>query len=170
MRASPPEKKKSAFPIVLVVIAIAVPIVVAVVGVMAVLAIYGVRRYLVQAKTAEARAATTQLARGMVACAEASGALPRTSAPVPPDVPRGAKYQSAPADWTDPAFACAHFSMMSPQYFRYQWVATSGTSATARAEGDLNATGKTATTVEVDVECTRGATLSCTVGPLREKM
>jgi len=98
VQASPPEKK-SAFPIVLVVIVIAVPIVIAVVGVTAVLAIYGVRSYLVQAKMADARAATTQLARGMVACAEASGALPRSSAPVPPAVPSGAKYRNPSATY-----------------------------------------------------------------------
>ena len=169
-QASPPQKKKSAFPIVLVVIAIAAPIVIALAGVMTTLAIYGVSRYLKQAKMAEARAATSHLARGIVACAEASGALPRSSAPVPPDVPSAAKYQSATADWADPAFSCARFSIATPQYFRYQWVATSATSGTARAEGDFSGAGKTTSTVEVDVECTRGATLACTLGTPRETM
>jgi type IV pilus assembly protein PilA len=90
-------------------------IVVAIVGVLAVLAIYGVRKYIANGKTAEARNslgiisqdAATAFEResgnqSAVAVGSASNivrALSPTSSKVPPAPPTAQKYQSAPAGW-----------------------------------------------------------------------
>jgi type IV pilus assembly protein PilA len=124
-------------------------IVVAIVGVLAALAIYGVRKYIANSKTAEARNslgqvgkdATTAFAReGMSHQVLTAGAsttivnrlcLSGTAVPTNPDPAiRGQKYQSQPKEWTDDqplepvtntreGFACLKFSMSDPQYFQY---------------------------------------------------
>src|SRR5579864_1849975 len=114
-------------------------IVVAIVGILAVLAIYGVRKYLANAKTAEARNSLGQIAKDAAAqfekesmagtmigigqsaalsrqlCVGASSSVPGSAGSI-----KGAKYQSAPADWNVDAagnsgFACLKFSMDQPQ-------------------------------------------------------
>ena len=133
-------------------------IVVAIVGVLAVLAIYGVRKYIANSKTTEARNSLGQIAKDAATAFEKeSGAstvvtigstssllrvLCTTSSKIPSAVPASAKYQSAPADWTNAGWACLKFSLEQPQYYAYQYVA-SNTSSTAgvysaTAEGDLN--------------------------------
>jgi type IV pilus assembly protein PilA len=137
-------------------------IVVAIVGVLAALAIYGVRKYVLNAKTAEARnslgqlskdAATAYSREGMAGTVLALGSqtgivnrLCSSATPVPAAVPVAKKHQSAPADWeTGGQFAgwkCLRFSMQDPQYYRYNYV-TTGTTAvgalfTAIAEGNLD--------------------------------
>ena len=126
-------------------------IVVAIVGVLAALAIYGVRKYIANSKTAEARNslgqmskdATTAYAReGMDSAIMTAGdstgivnrlcltstAVPNSAAPI-----AGQKYQSQPQEWTtgQPAtgpngtregFACLKFSMQDPQYYQYEYV------------------------------------------------
>lgn len=142
-------------------------IVVAIVGILAVLAIYGVRKYIANAKTAEARNSLGQIAKDAATAAErekgttailtagGSSALMRsfcqTATPVPSSgsAPAGQKYQSTKTDWggTDVTvgWACLKFSLEEPQYFEYEY--TSGnTSAmngnyTAVAHGDLNGDG-----------------------------
>jgi type IV pilus assembly protein PilA len=140
-------------------------IVVAIVGVLAALAIYGVRKYLLNAKTAEVRNAVGQMAK------DAKGAYERESMPstilaggasatvsnnlcisgsktVPDNKSKiaGQKYQSAAADWSvDEAtpgkgFACLRFSMSDPQYYMYEYTGVAGAtqSFTAAGYGDLN--------------------------------
>jgi type IV pilus assembly protein PilA len=79
-----------------------------IVGIMAMLAAIGVRQYIANAKTAEARNALGQMAKDAVAAYEASaeagkpGRLcPSEKHPVPaaPTSVRGMKYQSKPAEW-----------------------------------------------------------------------
>jgi type IV pilus assembly protein PilA len=123
-------------------------IVVAIVGILSVLAIYGVRRYVANAKTAEAsnslgqigkdaqtaferesmaaavlsKGASTAVSRAL--CGPASASVPSAIGPV-----TGQKYQSnqAPSsDWTiDQAvpagFACLKFTMSAPQYYMYNY-------------------------------------------------
>jgi type IV pilus assembly protein PilA len=129
-------------------------IVVAIVGILAVLAIYGVRKYMANAKTAEARNSLGQIAKNQAAEFEGehmtSAVLsPGTSAGLsralcgsePKTVPSaltsigGAKYQSAVADWnvgsgtatTPPfGFSCLKFTMDAPQYYAYGFT-SSGT-------------------------------------------
>jgi type IV pilus assembly protein PilA len=141
-------------------------IVVAIVGILAVLAIYGVRKYLANAKTAEARNSLGQLAKDAAAAAErekgttailaASGlsTLMRSfcgsATSVPGTVPGGQKYQSSKADWNSGdaqnGWQCLKFSMEEPQYYQYGYAATPSTSAVsggflATANGDLNGDG-----------------------------
>lgn len=142
-------------------------IVVAIVGILAVLAIYGVRKYLANAKTAEARNSLGQISKdqaaeyegehmqatvlGLGSTAAMSRALcGKEAAMVPAAVPAGAKYQSQPSDWnagaatTPPSgFACLKFTMDAPQYYAYSFTSTgtsgnAGDTFLASANGDLN--------------------------------
>jgi type IV pilus assembly protein PilA len=145
-------------------------IVVAIVGILAVLAIYGVRKYIANAKTAEARNSLGQIAKDAAAAVErekgttaiiaagGSSALLRafctSSSKVPTAVPSGTKYQSQASDWNaDPGWSCLKFTMEEPQYYMYQYVVsdTSATSGgfTATANGDLNGDGSTFSTFSV---------------------
>jgi prepilin-type N-terminal cleavage/methylation domain-containing protein len=144
-------------------------IVVAIVGILSVLAAYGVRKYVANSKTAEARNALGRLANAAAIqyehenmagstlapgtsagfsrtlCKSASASVPSSGAMV-----AGRKYQSSTADWsTDYAgnsgFACLHFTIDQPQYYMYSY-ATSGSQAvgdkfTATANGDLDGDG-----------------------------
>ncbi|HEY6561630.1 MAG TPA: type II secretion system protein [Polyangiaceae bacterium] len=139
-------------------------IVVAIVGVLAALAIYGVRKYIANAKTAEARNSLGQLSKdasaaysrenmaGLVlapgSSAAASNRLCGTSVVVPGALTAVAnkKYQSSVADWSTgdqvTGWQCLKFSMQEPQYYRYLYTATDPTATTgtfvATAEGDLD--------------------------------
>jgi type IV pilus assembly protein PilA len=134
-------------------------IVVAIVGILAVLAIYGVRKYIANAKTAEARNSLGQMGKdqatefeqesmaGAVLALGASTANTRSlcmsstkTVPAAKISIAGKKYQSDPTagkDWqTDNAvaktgFACLKFQMDAPQYFMYGFV----TDATATTPG-----------------------------------
>ncbi|HVZ31877.1 MAG TPA: type II secretion system protein [Polyangiaceae bacterium] len=140
-------------------------IVVAIIGVLAALAIYGVSKYLSNAKTAEARMALGRIAKdaqtaweresmpgtvlSLGSAAANSHSLCPTSSAVPTAVPANAKYQSSPADWSnDAGWKCLKFTMDGPQYFQYQYTTTgSGSSATfaAIAHGDLNGNSTSST-------------------------
>jgi type IV pilus assembly protein PilA len=143
-------------------------IVVAIIGILSVLAIYGVRKYLANAKTAEARNSLGQIAKDAATaverekgtsalvsaggtstlmrafCATAAAAVPAGIASV-----KGQKYQSTPGDWkagdNATGWQCLKFSMEEPQYYMYAYSASStdafsgGFSATAN--GDLNGDG-----------------------------
>jgi type IV pilus assembly protein PilA len=137
-------------------------LVVAIVGVLSALATYGVRRYMLNAKTTEARNALGQVAKdaktayereSMAAdvlkagsgsgawsalCVTATASIPTTVTKV-----RGQKYQSAPSEWTKDAatnrgFACLRFSMSDPQYYMYNYVRPNTAVFTASARGDLD--------------------------------
>jgi type IV pilus assembly protein PilA len=135
-------------------------IVVAIIGILAVLAIYGVRKYVANAKTAEARNsmgqigkdATTAFERETMAgtvllagsstavnraeCVKASVTVPSSNAGI-----QGKKYQSSPvagADWqadelTNAGFACLKFAMQAPQYYEYGYSSDS----TATTQGTI---------------------------------
>jgi len=138
-------------------------IVVAIIGVLAALAIYGVRKYLQNAKTAEARTALGRITKDAQSAWERENMPPETidvggtaanaralcptAASVPAAPPSNAKYQSAPSDWSnDPGWACLRFTMDGPQYFQYSYSA-SGTSGVpdetfvATADGSGNSIG-----------------------------
>jgi len=148
-------------------------IVVAIIGVLAALAIYGVRRYLLNAKTAEARNAVGQMAKDAKTAFERESMNPAiltggtsiglsnnlcasASKKVPNDISsvKGQKYQSSDSEWTvdkgasPPAgFSCLKFSVSDPQYYMYNYVGTVGSAGTftASANGDLNGDGTTST-------------------------
>jgi type IV pilus assembly protein PilA len=134
-------------------------IVVAIIGVLAALAVYGVRRYIISAKTAEARDNVGRLAKDAAAAFNResmagtvlavgtstafSNELCASTTPVPADKAsiQGRKYQSSPDDW-DGAWECLKFSMEAPQYYMYSYAGTAsgaaGTEFDAVAEGDLD--------------------------------
>jgi type IV pilus assembly protein PilA len=145
-------------------------IVVAIVGILAVLAAYGVRKYIASSKTTEARNAIGRMANAVVISYEddefgqtamltpgtSSGYVRamcnKASAPVPASIGsvQGKKFQSSLADWNVDAagnsgFACLKFTIDQPQYYQYMYT-TSGTvnpgdSFSAIANGDLNGDG-----------------------------
>jgi type IV pilus assembly protein PilA len=118
------------------------------------------RKYIANAKTAEARSAIGQIAKDAVAayegrapggapshalCGSASRSVPASATEI-----RGKKYQSSPRDWAVDAprnagFACLEFSMDAPQYYMYSYRASGrtspGDSFEAMANGDLNGDG-----------------------------
>ena len=154
-------------------------IVVAIVGVLAALAIYGVRRYIINAKTAEARNSIGQMSKdastaysreGMAASILSLGTstgvsnrLCSGSTTVPSTIGnvQGKKYQSSPSEWTGAdqytGWTCLKFSMQDPQYYMYTYTSNATTSGakgeifSAMAEGDLDANG-TSSTFSLDGE------------------
>jgi hypothetical protein len=114
------------------------------VGVIVGMATSGVRKYIVKSKTAEARLTLAAIAKSE---SDAWRDLPpgkrklASLPPVPKEVPRGTKYQSAPTDWK--RWEAVKFSMKDPQYFQYEVVASKdGKRADIIARGDLNGDGK----------------------------
>jgi type IV pilus assembly protein PilA len=135
-------------------------IVVAIVGILAVLAVVGVRRYLANAKTAEARNSLGAIGKGAaqalereattnaVVAAGATGIVSRrlcvlASEPVPSSAAsvQGKKYQSNNTIGQDfhkddgaihTGFACIRFEMSNPQSYQYGYVSDS----TASTQGE----------------------------------
>lgn len=135
-----------------------VPVVIGMLGVMSALAIYGVRKYMVNAKEAEAQASLIAWGDGLAACAEKGGRLPQSALPVPGSLLEvmGKKYQSAARDWSEPAHTCAGFSLSSPQYFQYSWERRSESLGIARATADLTGDGVADSDFELEVTCGAG--------------
>jgi type IV pilus assembly protein PilA len=159
-------------------------IVVAIIGVLAALAVYGVRRYIVSSKTAEARNNIGRMAKDAAAAFNREimdGTLldPRTAtdvssrlcaaatSPVPAsaDDIKGRKYQSSPDEWQDGTSAqgwrCLKFSLETPQYFQYDYAATladDGVDSTfsAIAHGNLDADDDLST-FQLDGKVIKGA-------------
>jgi type IV pilus assembly protein PilA len=129
-------------------------IVVAIVGILAVLAIYGVRKYIASAKTTEARNSLGQIGKdastsfeketmaGAVLAEGITSAVNRalcvTATPTVPAAVAsisGHKYQSqqgSAVDWSaqcstvPPAgFCCLKFVMQAPQYYMYSYISDS---------------------------------------------
>jgi hypothetical protein len=103
------------------------------------------------AKTAEARSTVGMIAMSLATYAEQHGKLPASAPAVPKDVPRGAKYQSSPSDWSG-SWQAIQFTMDMPQYYSYSFkTAPDAKSAVVTAHGDLNGDGKMST-FEIKVE------------------
>jgi hypothetical protein len=114
----------------------------AIFGALGAVGVYGVRRYLANSKTAEAKNVLGALGRSAVAAYErevvtagslkpgatvvAQHALCGSSTVVPATVPSGAKYQPSGRDGADyqtgdqmTGWRCLKFEMSSPQYYQY---------------------------------------------------
>jgi type IV pilus assembly protein PilA len=143
-------------------------IVVAIVGVLAALAIYGVRKYLLNSKTAEVRNALGQMAKDAKTSYERESMKPdilkagesadvannlclsaTKNVPASKDLIAGKKYQSdtdPDKDWgadrktPGVGFACLKFALTDPQYYMYSYTGTAGGAGEFEAigEGDLN--------------------------------
>jgi type IV pilus assembly protein PilA len=141
MRAAP-TVRRNAFTLVELMI------VVMIVGILAMLAIYGVRKYISNAKATEARNSLGQIGKDVTTaferesmaaivlskgtsssvtralCASATQTVPLAITSV-----QGKKYQPNPAanaDWnkdeaTNKGFACLKFGMQDPQYYEYNY-------------------------------------------------
>jgi type IV pilus assembly protein PilA len=141
-------------------------IVVAIVGILAALAIYGVRKYMANAKTAEAKNSLGQLAKdasgafnrekmaaGVMAAGSSTGVANTLCGSATATVPaavgsvKGKKFQSTQSDWDADnqykGWSCLKFSMAEPQYYMYGYAASgtqgnNGETFTATAKGDLD--------------------------------
>ncbi len=145
-------------------------IVVAIVGILAVLAVYGVRKYIANSKTTEARNSLGQIAKdaatayemesmasGILAvntstgivrnlCASATATVPAAKASI-----AGQKYQSAKSDWSNASdmpsgspmkgWPCVKFEIDAPQYFMYGYTGTTGSSGTFMATANGDLNG-----------------------------
>jgi type IV pilus assembly protein PilA len=142
-------------------------IVVAIIGVLAALAVYGVRRYMLTAKTAEVRNVVGQMAKDAKAAFDRETMSPNVMAPaqttavvfnlctsaansVPDTVDKvkGQKYQSKASEWggdKTAGYTCLRFWLDDPQYYMYDYKGSSGTAGTftAAGYGDLNGDGVT---------------------------
>jgi len=143
-------------------------IVVAIIGVLAVLAIYGVRKYIANAKSAEARNSLGQIAKDSATAVErekgstaiialgASSTLMRafcasalSNVPTGTTPPAAQKYQSQPTEWNSgdsaTGWQCLKFSLEEPQYYLYGYTSAVTSAASgnflASANGDLNGNG-----------------------------
>jgi type IV pilus assembly protein PilA len=139
-------------------------IVVAIVGILAVLAIYGVRKYIANAKTAEARNSLGQIGKdsqtafekesmgsavittsGSTSVARALCGPQTSSVPAAISSVQGKKYQSSQApttDWslneaTNAGFACLKFSMQAPQYYMYNYTSDGDEAAVPPSVGTM---------------------------------
>ncbi|MGH7280532.1 MAG: fimbiral protein pilA [Polyangiaceae bacterium] len=154
-----PQKSQSSSTIWIILAVVGVFAIFAI-GVMASLAIFGVRKYLADAKQAEAMNSLGEISRSAVAAYAAEGTgtsanvlCASASRPIPASVTsvRGTKYESTTAEWqadaaTNSGFFCLKFEMASPQYYQYDYQRTgSGTKTgdgfSGIAHGDLNADG-----------------------------
>jgi type IV pilus assembly protein PilA len=149
-------------------------IVVAIVGILAALAIYGVTKYVRNAKTAEARDALGRMSKdaagaynrenmapevlGLGEAATAGFRLCGSATAVPSgDPPKGSKYQSSPAEWNGgtatAGWKCLRFSMNDPQYFQYNYTqdgdASVDGSFSTIAKGDLDGDGSSYSTFAI---------------------
>lgn len=132
-------------------------VVVAIIGILAAVAIPSFQRYMLRAKTAEAREMLHRMySQGRAYYLETFGGhhvggiphqFPTTHAATPAvTCCDGGQQRCQPnvADWNTPTWSALHFSMDDPHYYRYEFVsAGTGLSAsfTARALGDLDCDG-----------------------------
>jgi type IV pilus assembly protein PilA len=135
------------------------------------LAIYGVRRYLAAAKTAEAKNTVGAISRAATAAYEGENVNSETlgsgkpghrlcasAVPTPAKVPAGVKYQPSSAAGADfqqgsatAGWPCLKFAITQPIYYQYSYVTGSGSGKSgatasgfeASARGDLDGNGVT---------------------------
>jgi type IV pilus assembly protein PilA len=167
--------KKGGMPtwaIVLIVCVAAAPVVF---GVVAAIAVYGVRKYITNAKRAEATLVTQRLAQSVINCATALDetgkprGLPESAPAVPGDLAQiaGRKYQSSASDWSAPAYTCSSFVLKDPQYFQYAYRRVDATHGEVIAVADLDADGAPDARGSVSIDCSSDGA-SCSLGPFVE--
>ena len=164
-------------------------IVVAIIGVLAALAIYGVRKYLTNAKSAEARTSIGRMAKDaqtayeresmvtdvmdLKSSVEIAHEICPQGVPVPDDITKvsNKKYQSDPGEWNGIGWSCLKFSMSDPQYFMYEYAVLQsgggeGAEFEARAHGDLDGdTNQSTFSIGGKVQKGSGGELVLTLAP-----
>jgi len=146
-------------------------IVVAIVGILAALAIYGVRKYLANAKSAEARNSLGQMGKDAVTAYQREGMAASVlslggstgvshvlcltaghSVPSAITAVKGQKYQSKPSEWAEATgtnqntgWNCVKFSMNDPQYYMYMYTSATTSTFSCTAKGDLDGDGNAST-------------------------
>lgn len=146
--AAPQQPQKKGMSTCLIVALVVAAISVPVLGVMASLGIYGVRRYLAAAKTAEAKNTVGAISRAAQAAYEREQMTPPihrlcgSAVPVPARVPAAVKYMPSSAAGADfqtgsatDGWACLKFAMAMPVYYQYHYQQGSGWVAPANAPG-----------------------------------
>lgn len=122
------------------------------------------------AETTEALVGVTEIAWGVAMCAERSGVVPPSTAPVPAEMRAvaGVMYQSRRSEWSDPAFACLGFHLRRPQRFQYHWArADDRLSGAVVADADFDGDGTVDHEVRLQVRCARvDAGVRCDVDPM----
>lgn len=165
-----PQQKKG-FPVWAIILLVVLGLGVVFIMVLVTLGIYGARKYLAAAKTAEAKNSIGAISRGAVAAYEneeiiagksVTNRLCESANPVPASIPRAMKYQPNSASGTDfnvgdaqTGWPCLKFTMTSPIYYRYQYRKGSGylspttppgaNGFEASAQGDLDGDGTPST-------------------------
>ena len=162
-----PQQKKG-FPVWAIVLLVVVGLFVVLVGVLGALGLYGARKYLAAAKTAEAKNCIGAISREAVTAyedeQEGTGTKPvhrlcATANPVPASLSsvKRSKYLPSSAPGTDfnvgdanTGWPCLKFTMTTPMYYRYQYHKGSGylspaapgpNGFEASAQGDLDGNG-----------------------------
>jgi type IV pilus assembly protein PilA len=147
---------------------------VAVVGTVAVLALFGVRKYLGAAKAAEATSTISLINRAAIAAYQRDSEGPlgitthqlcKSSTAVPTTVPARTRYLPTPTDYhvpgeaPDTGWTCLHWELNEPHYYQFKYdkdsksAIASGVTYPGRpdwvvaAVGDLNGDGETASFV-----------------------
>jgi type IV pilus assembly protein PilA len=146
---------------------------------LAALAIFGVKKYVTNAKTAEARntlGAISKLAAGAWSreimagsvlpdgnTAAAANQLCTDAVAVPAAPPKGVKYQSKVGTADDyntgtstAGWVCLKFQMDGPQYYQYDYKSVAEKSFSAIAKGDLDGDGTDFSTFKRDAEVRSG--------------
>ena len=159
-----PQQQKSGSSTIWIVLAVGGVVAVFGLGVMASLAIFGVRKYLANAKQAEVLSSLSEIQKNAVIAyhleelTSATRTLcPSASRPVPVSMSslRGTKYLAAAGEWqtdaaTNSGFSCLRFEMSSPQYYQYDYQRTGsgtkpGDAFSGIGHGDLNGDGVVST-------------------------
>jgi type IV pilus assembly protein PilA len=166
-------QKKSGFPVWAIVLIVVFGLILVFVLVLVTLGIYGTRKYLAAAKTAEAKNSIGAISRAAVAAYESeqlvgdkvvTNRLCQSASAVPASMSSvsAKKYMPSSAPGADfnagdaqTGWPCLKFSMMSPMYYRYQYRKGSGyvsplttpgaNGFEASAQGDLDGNGVAST-------------------------
>jgi len=155
----PPPPRASGVPGYLIAIIVAV-LIIPVLGILASLGVYGTRRYMQNAKTAEAKNTVGAIKRAAMGAYEREdlttgqqNRLCGESSMVPRDVPAGRKYIPTPSDFDgdeDTGWACLKLTISTPMYYQYHYKRSGFVGAHAPADlgfqvvarGDLDADGQ----------------------------
>ena len=115
-------------------------------GMISALAIYGVRRYIGQAKMAEARSNVAVIAKnlGAYVASKAAKRFPKTAPRTPATIPAGTKVKPDAKTWSHASWKAIGFQLEEPHYYSYEYeTSRDGKHVTVRAHGDLDGDGVT---------------------------